>query len=284
MLNRRWSNRSRSNRTVSIRVRSVLVAFASLAMTTAVKAQVVEEDTTEVLKPLEQDYKPVRAPNVADAATRIVEATNAFRTENKLKAVTVSPELRKATQYFADYMARTSRYGHKADGKTPADRARQFGYDHCIVAENIAYDFNSEGFSTAELARGFVEGWKHSPGHRRNMLDADVVETGVAVAQGRDNGYFFAVQMFARPKSLAVEFKITNESEVQAEYKMGDKTFVLPPRYTRSHEVCRVNDLAFRWPDAEGQEQTVRPANGDHFVIVQGGDELKLRKVTKPSQ
>ena len=39
------------------------------------------------------------------------------------------------------------------------------------------------GFATEALGKAFVEGWKKSPGHRRNMLDADVTETGVAVAR-----------------------------------------------------------------------------------------------------
>ena len=84
-------------------------------------------------------------------------------------------------QAFADYMARTDRYGHTADGNQPSDRAKARGYDYCIVLENIAYAFNSEGFTGEKLAGQFVTGWQNSPGHRRNMLDPDVTETGVAV-------------------------------------------------------------------------------------------------------
>src|SRR5262249_27554314 len=155
-------------------------------------------------------------------------------------------------QGFADYMARTSRYGHTADGSTPADRAEKAGYRYCIIAENIAYAYDSEGFTTAELADELFDGWKASPGHRRNMLDPDVMEFGIAVAQGADYGYVFAVQLFDRPRSKSQEFEITNESQTTVEYRMGERTFTLAPGHGRTHQVCRARDLAFQWPDAEG--------------------------------
>ena len=45
-------------------------------------------------------------------------------------------------------MARTGKFSHSADGSEPAARAKRFGYEYCIVAENIAYIFSSEGMAT----------------------------------------------------------------------------------------------------------------------------------------
>lgn len=44
-------------------------------------------------------------------------------------------------------------------------------------------------------------------GHRTNMLDADVVETGVAIAPRTYKGHsdYFAVQLFGRPRSASVK-------------------------------------------------------------------------------
>lgn len=130
----------------------------------------------------------------------VVDATNAFRGQEGLDSVRPDRALAKAAQDFADYMARTDRYGHTADGRNPADRARGQGYGYCLLAENIAYQYNSAGFRTAELARGFVEGWKHSPGHRKNMLEPAVTDTAVAVAHSEKSGRYYAVQMFGQPK------------------------------------------------------------------------------------
>jgi uncharacterized protein YkwD len=140
-------------------------------------------------------------PDLDAVEQLIVEATNEFRRGEGLRTVTTSPVLARTVRDFADFIARTDRYGHEADGKQPSDRARAHGYDYCLVSENIAYQYNSAGFRTAALARDFVEGWKQSPQHRKNMLEPDAVDTAVAVARSDRSGKYYAVQMFGRAKS-----------------------------------------------------------------------------------
>jgi hypothetical protein len=84
--------------------------------------------------------------------------------------------------------------------------------------------------------------------------------------------------MFGRPKSKVLEFKITNESQSLVKYQMGERTLTLAPGHTRTHQVCRRRDLAFRFSDSGGKEETVEPRSGDHFIVTQKGDELQLRK------
>lgn len=256
----------------------IIILCSAVIYPTAVRAQVVEEDDTEILKPLSRVYEPDEFPNLSEAAQRIVSLTNRFREQEQVDAVELNPQLQKAAQYFADYMARTARFGHKADGAAPADRAQKAGYEYCIVAENIAYEFKSAGFTTSDLAQQFFAGWKASPGHRKNMLDADVTETGLAISQGAKNGYFFAVQLFGRPKSKAVEFTIANDAPSTVEYAMGDRTLTLESGHIRTHQVCRPRDLAFHWPYAKGDDQTIQPHNRDYFVVTQDGGRLSLRK------
>ena len=185
------------------------------------------EDDSEML---ETTATP-RTTSVAteQASDIIVTKSNSFRQEHGTKPVKVNSKLVETAQYFASYMARTDNYGHRADGKRPSERAQAHGYNYCLVAENIAYQFSSAGFKTEELANRFVEGWKTSPPHRENMLDADVRETGVAIARGERTGYWYAVQLFGRPKSAALEFKIANESDATIQYSIKDRSFELPP-------------------------------------------------------
>ena len=112
------------------------------------------------------------------------------------------------------------------------------------------------------------------------MVDADVIETGVAIAQS-ESGYLFAVQMFGRPQSMSVEIKLTNRAETVLKYELGGRTFELDPRVTRTHEGCRLRDLAFRWTDSDGKEQPVEPKAGDHFVVTQQGAALRVEKEKK---
>src|SRR4051794_24938878 len=146
-----------------------LVVAGLLAPATG-DSQSVQHDNVEVI-----DSPPYRSPGektpYLGAVNRfLVDKTNDFREEEGRPRVAVNPKLTETARAFADYMARTGRYGHTADGSRPADRAARHGYEFCVIAENIAYAFDSDGYTTVELGTTFVEGWKHSPGHRRNML------------------------------------------------------------------------------------------------------------------
>src|SRR5262249_46794605 len=75
--------------------------------------QVVEEDDTEILKPIARTEEPEDRPGIAEAAKLVTRQVDQFREAEGLGKVEVSPALRKAARQFADYMARTNRYGHK---------------------------------------------------------------------------------------------------------------------------------------------------------------------------
>jgi uncharacterized protein YkwD len=215
-----------------------------------------------------------KAPDLPEAVSGIIERTNAFRKEEGKQPVQSDDQLTKTAEYFADFMASTDKYGHEADGKQPADRVKEHGYDYCIVAENIAYVFNTAGFSTDELTTQFVKGWKESPEHRKNMLDPDVTETGVAVARSESSGKYYAVQLFGRPMAAAIEFSIANESGEKVHYEIEGKTFDLEPRVIRKHMLCRPEELKPQWPEAK----PVQPEVGDKLTVVKEGDTFLVRK------
>jgi uncharacterized protein YkwD len=117
--------------------------------------------------------------------------------------LTVDRRLEDAAREFAAFMARTAKFDHDADGRQPAQRIGAKGYRYCMVAENIAYEFDTRGFASAELAMRFVNDWKGSAGHRANMLGAGAVHTGVAIARSAKTGYYYAVQLFGSPRTGA---------------------------------------------------------------------------------
>lgn len=253
------------------------LALGWLVPVAPARAQLVDESDAESYKSAAAPDKGERTPELAKAVTGVVDRTNAFRKEEGRQGVKRNDQLAAAAQYFADYMARTDRYGHTADGSSPSDRARKHGYDYCLIAENIANAYDSAGFTTESLAEQFFTGWKKSPGHRRNMLDPDVLETGVAVARSEKTGYYYAVQMFGRPKSAAIEFSVANESPDEVTYEIGGKSFTLQPRFTRTHARCRPADLIARWPEGQ-KEAKVRPEKGDRFVVRKESDGFRLTK------
>src|ERR1700732_391552 len=127
------------------------------------------------------------------AARQIIDLTNQFRKKEGRRELTPNEELTRAARYFSDFMARTDKYGHTADGKQPAERAKEFGYRYCIIAENIAWELKTSGFTTEGLAESLFNGWKNSPEHRANMLDPDVYDIGVAVARSEKSGKYYGV-------------------------------------------------------------------------------------------
>ncbi len=206
----------------------------------------------------------------AEAARRVVALTNAFRRQHNLQPTGPAPQLASAARYFADFMARTGKFSHSADGSEPAARAKRFGYEYCTVAENIAYVFSSEGTDTTELARRVVEGWQNSPGHRANMLNPNVTETAVAIAHSARTDYYYAVQLFGRPKSQMVEFEVANRTGVAVEYTLDGKTFQLPTRATITHQVCKQPVVQFRG-------KTLQPASGQQLVIVNDQNGMQVQ-------
>ena len=93
---------------------------------------------------------PARASTAdpAQVASGIFEHTNAFRQQQGREKLKHDARLTKAASAFAAYMARTGKYGHGADGRTPAQRAEAQGYKYCTIAENIAFQYSSAGFTT----------------------------------------------------------------------------------------------------------------------------------------
>jgi hypothetical protein len=177
-------------------------------------------------------------------------------------------------------MARTDRYGHEADGRTPAERVSALDYEYCLLAENIAMRYNTAGYATEPLADGFLQGWIESPEHRKNMLDADVTEIGAGLAMSDESGRYYSVQMFGRPKADAIEFAVTNRSRSDVEYELGDQKFSLPARMTRTHSRCRPPELRVQM--AEQKPQTFAVKNGGRYVIEQASDgELQVTVSTQ---
>ena len=201
------------------------------------------------------------AADLDQAEQQIVEQTNRFRRDEGRAATAPNRQLEAAARGFAQFMARSGQYGHEADGRQPVQRTRAAGYDECQVAENIAFQYSSAGFGTRELADGFFEGWRQSPGHRRNMLDPDATETAVAIARS-ERGRYYAVQLFGRPASQRVRFEIGNRGPQAVRYELDGKAFELPPRATRTHLQCGPPALALQWP-AGAAPETLHPAAGD---------------------
>lgn len=202
-------------------------------------------------------------PAAPDAVEQLLlHRTNEVRRAEGLSPLRFHPRLQAAAESFAAYMARTERFDHEADGRTPQQRSEAAGYTLCMVAENIAWEFNSRGFSASELSRRFVQGWMESPPHRANLLDPTPRDTGIAVARSASSGRHYAVQLFARAPADGVEFKVSNPSRRATAYRLDGHRQALPPHTTMTHVECVPPRLVLA-----GEDATRVPSHGDRFVL-----------------
>jgi uncharacterized protein YkwD len=143
---------------------------------------------------------PAAEPDVTRVSRVVVAEANRARDDAGVEALVPEVKLVRAAQAFADFLARTDRFDHRADESTPAQRARKAGYTWCFIAENIAWESRSVPFESDELAELLVKDWLASPGHRRNLLDRNMHDTGVGLAHSKATGRWYAVQMFGRER------------------------------------------------------------------------------------
>lgn len=147
-----------------------------------------------------------------DAEAKITRLTNDLRASVGLEELSASEPLRQAAADFARFMLVEEKYGHQADGRRPAQRAEEAGYDYCVIRENIAYVVDPNRPDTSAIAQHFFDGWKASEEHRENMLGEHIRETAVALAS-EDGKTFYAVQMFGRPASAKFKIRINNQTD-----------------------------------------------------------------------
>lgn len=129
----------------------------------------------------------------------ILRLTNVERAKHGLQALRFNGLLYNAADWHAYNMAsRSGAIGNAAAHQhtlygtrlpTMTSRLDYVGYAYSSVKENIAYGYTS--------ARAVVQGWMNSPGHRANILSADVTEIGVS-ARPNANGTYFFCQNFGK--------------------------------------------------------------------------------------
>jgi uncharacterized protein YkwD len=197
-------------------------------------------------------------PVESDVEADIIDRTNAFRAQQGQGGLQENPALTAEARDFAAYLARTGAFSHDADGRGPGLRAQRAGYDYCEVAENLAYEEDSAGFRGRDVAGDLMRGWERSEGHRRNLLDPSVVETGVGVARapGRTPRYV-AVQEFGRPASLRFAFEVTNRTGLRLSYAFEGRTRSIEPGMTVTHWPCGPASLRVRAPGPAGSAPIV---------------------------
>ncbi|WP_052194758.1 CAP domain-containing protein [Aureimonas altamirensis] len=129
---------------------------------------------------------------IADGAA--LASVNRFRAANGLPPLSIDGRLMQAARIQAEAMAASDTLSHTAGGRLPG-RVSVAGYEWSTTAENIG-----RGYADYEAA---MRGWIGSPGHRRNLLNPNIVHIGFAGARRADGGRNYWAQVFAAPRPEA---------------------------------------------------------------------------------
>ena len=140
-------------------------------------------------------------PVAAGPAESVLTAINAARAKAGCGPLRVNGKLVAAAKAHARAMAEQNFFGHAGkDGSRFSSRLARQGYSFRTAAENIAAGQKS--------ASQVVNSWLKSSGHRRNILNCRMTETGIALVYQADDRpirgnpaplRYYWVQVFAAP-------------------------------------------------------------------------------------
>ena len=168
-----------SNRITAKKLLAIAI-FSSLSWT-----GLIESDQETLAASSEKD------PDLSQLVEIIHQQVNEFRQSNDLKPLTLNAIISSQAQEHSLEMARRGdTISHRGFDARLKEIRKTISYQ--AAAENIASNARYEN-----PAQNAVEGWKNSPGHRKNML-GDYNLTGIGVAQNERGDYFFT-QIFLKP-------------------------------------------------------------------------------------
>ena len=126
--------------------------------------------------------------SLEDEVARLV---NVERANRGLPALTINWQLSRVARYKSQDMIDKKYFAHNSPTYgSPFNMIENFGIKFSSASENIAYGQKTP----AEVMRT----WMNSPGHRSNILAANVTQIGVGAAKAA-NGTLYWTQMFIKP-------------------------------------------------------------------------------------
>ena len=116
-------------------------------------------------------YQDLAGPAASLDAAAAQSMISGYRHNNGLDAVTLDPELMRLANEQASAMAANGKLDHEVVHPFQ-ERIRKSHFDASVAVENIGAGYHT-------LAEAF-SGWRDSPPHRANMLNASVTRIGIA--------------------------------------------------------------------------------------------------------
>jgi uncharacterized protein YkwD len=152
-----------------------------------------------------KDKQPPRQPREQPLDLKAYEKAlfdlvNKERAKAKLSPLTINDKLTRAARRHTDNMAGQEKMSHVLDGKGPADRAKEAGYDYRKVSENLARAASEDPDTPVPSAEEIHKSWMASKKHRANILEAKFREVGLSVGRSKKGTYFYTMVFGVRTR------------------------------------------------------------------------------------
>jgi len=139
------------------------------------------------LTPIGASWASAEDPQLARLEGLLVEGVNDFRRSQRLIALERRPLLDAVALAHSEDMARRHFFAHRnPEGLDWVGRLRRAGVQGFSMAgENLGMTSQSRPDTR------ILEGWKHSPAHRKNLVARPYNATGVGIARAADGTLYY---------------------------------------------------------------------------------------------
>jgi hypothetical protein len=148
----------------------------------------------------------------------VIKMVNNSRQAEGLEILVENEKLSQAAQAKIEDMLKEGYFAHSSpSGKTPWFWIEKTGYDYHYAGENLAMDFKN--------AQEQHVAWMKSPTHKKNILNKDFQEIGVAVKQGFIEGHIatITVQEFGTQMNVIPNYASKKASAPQVQASENQK-------------------------------------------------------------
>jgi uncharacterized protein YkwD len=129
---------------------------------------------------------------------KVILLTNEYRKKNNLPALKENKKLNLSAEKKLQDMFTNQYFEHiSKTGKGVGDIGEEVGYEYILIGENLAMgNFKDD--------QSLIDAWIASEGHRKNIVNKNYTEIGMAVGKGEFEGkeIWMAVQHFGTPISV----------------------------------------------------------------------------------
>lgn len=172
--------------------------------------------------------EPVETRSISFLERLIYDRVNEERFKHNLPSLEWSSDITEVARKHSEDMAIKGYFAHEnKEGELVSERLEKAGIVFTVSAENL---FNCENYQ--DVAEESVRGWMQSLGHRENILNDRVEETGVGIYKVNGRNQYYITQNFIKralrfvplpsklsEKEIAEIFNIVKDAITGSDYR-----------------------------------------------------------------